>query len=133
MIAELQNLDVNIHAYACDITSTDLQKTLSLISAEMPRIKGIVQAAMVLNDKYFTDMNFDHWTRTTGPKIQRSWNLYLLAPIDLGFFLMLAPISGISGNGSQAKYAVDNTYQDGFAHYRLLPRPRRHVWHRPDG
>ena len=118
-INELRNIGVNIIAYACDITNaTDLKHTFSRISAEMPRVKGVIQAAMVLNDKYFADMTYESWVGTTRSKIQGSWNLHQYAPKDLEFFLMLASVSGISGNGSQSNYAAGNTYQDGLAHYR---------------
>ena len=118
-ISELQKLGMNITAYACDVTNAaDLKYTFARMTAEMPKLKGIIQAAMVLNDKYFTDMTHREWVATTRPKIQGSWNLHLAAPKDLDFFLMLASISGISGNGSQSNYAAGNTYQDGLAHYR---------------
>ncbi|MCJ1403373.1 hypothetical protein MMC11_006596 [Xylographa trunciseda] len=118
-INELKNMGVNILPYACDVTDAAAVKaTFSKMSAQMPRVKGIIQAAMVLNDKYFEDMTYDSWIATTRPKIQGSWNLHELAPKDLDFFLMLSSISGISGNGSQSNYAAGNTYQDGLAHYR---------------
>ena len=118
-INEIRKLGVNAIAYACDAADPEaLKSTFAKMSAEMPRLKGLIQAAMVLNDLYFEDMEYQNWIDTTRPKIQASWNLHELAPRDLDFFVMLSSISGISGNGAQSNYAAGNTYQDGLAHYR---------------
>ena len=118
-ITELKNMGIDIIPYACDVTDPAAVKaTFSKMAAQMPRVKGVIQAAMVLNDKYFEDMTYESWVATTRPKIQGSWNLHELAPKDLDFFVMLSSISGISGNGSQSNYAAGNTYQDGLAHHR---------------
>ena len=119
VISQIRKMGVNAIAYSCDIVDAEtLKATFAKMSAEMPRLKGIIQAAMVLNDIYFEEMEYQHWIDTTRPKIQGSWNLHQLAPKDLEFFVMLSSISGISGNGAQANYAAGNTFQDGLAHYR---------------
>ena len=118
-LQEIRDLGVNAIAYACDVTNIeDLQTTYGNMAAEMPHIKGVIQAAMVLNDQYFEDMTYKQWIGTTRPKIQGSWNLHEVMPKDLDFFIMLSSISGVSGNGAQSNYAAGNTYQDGLAHYR---------------
>ena len=118
-INEIRKLGVNAVAYPCDAVDPEAVKaTFAKMSAEMPRLKGLIQAAMVLNDYYIEDMTYQQWSDSTRPKIQGSWNLHRFAPKDLDFFVMLSSISGISGNGAQANYAAGNTYQDGLAHYR---------------
>ena len=118
-LQELRAMGVNAIAYACDVTNSgDLRTTYANMAAEMPRVKGVIQAAMVLNDYYFEEMTYKQWIGTTRPKIQGSWNLHDIMPKDLDFFVMLSSISGISGNGAQSNYAAGNTYQDGLAHYR---------------
>ena len=118
-LADLEKLGVHPTTYACDITDhNSLEAVVRQMSAECPPIKGLVQAAMVLNDIYFEEMEHEPWSATARPKIQGSWNLHKLMPKDLDFFVMLASISGIVGNGSQSNYAAGNTFQDGLAHYR---------------
>ena len=118
-ISDLENLGVSAISFACDtVHASALEATVSEISNRMPPIKGLIQAAMVLNDTYFEDMTYDQWSSTTRPKIQGTWNLHHTLPRDLDFFVMLSSISGIVGNGSQANYAAGNTFQDGLAHYR---------------
>ena len=118
-LADLKNLGVHPTSYTCDIVDhQSLKAVVQQMSSECPPIKGLVQAAMVLNDNYFEDMEYEPWAATTRPKIQGSWNLHSLMPKDLDFFVMLASISGIIGNGSQSNYAAGNSFQDGLAHWR---------------
>lgn len=118
-ISDLETLGVSATSFACDtVHASALDAIVSEISNRMPPIKGLIQAAMVLNDTYFEDMTYGQWSSTTRPKIQGTWNLHNTLPRDLDFFVMLSSISGIVGNGSQANYAAGNTFQDGLAHYR---------------
>ena len=118
-LADLESLGVHPASFACDITDYEsLEAVVRQISSEHPPIKGLVQGAMVLNDVYFEEMEYEAWAATAQPKIQGSWNLHSLMPKDLDFFVMLASISGIIGNGSQSNYAAGNTFQDGLAHWR---------------
>ncbi|KAL9085033.1 MAG: hypothetical protein Q9165_007774 [Trypethelium subeluteriae] len=118
-LADLEKLGVQPVAFACDITDYEsLRTVVQQITSEYPPIKGLVQGAMVLNDIYFEEMEHEPWAATAQPKIQGSWNLHNLMPKDLDFFVMLASISGVVGNGSQSNYAAGNTFQDGLAHWR---------------
>ena len=118
-LTDLKKLGASPTSYACDIVDhKSLEAAVQQISSECPPIKGIVQAAMVLNDIYFEEMEYEPWAATARPKIQGTWNLHNLMPKDLDFFVMLASISGIVGNGSQSNYAAGNTFQDGLAHWR---------------
>ena len=118
-LADLRNLGVHPTSYACDIVDyKSLKAVVQQMSSDLPPIKGLVQAAMVLNDIYFEEMEYEPWAATARPKIQGSWNLHNVMPKDLDFFIMLASISGIVGNGSQSNYAAGNTFQDGLAHWR---------------
>jgi hypothetical protein len=64
-------------------------------------------------------MTLSEYTAAVRPKAQGSWNLHLLLPSDLDFFLMLSSISGVGGNASQANYAAGGTYQDALAAHRV--------------
>lgn len=111
----------NLHAavYACDITDQEkLKETIFKMQTEMPQIKGVIQAAMVLRDGLFESMSYENWVQTTRPKIDGSWNLHETMPKNLDFFVMLSSISGIMGNRGQSNYCAGNTYQDALAHYR---------------
>ena len=90
----LASRGVNAKAYACDIgNSTKTHETLVKIQAEMPQVRGLIQAAMSLADSAFTNMNHDQWKLSVNPKAPGTWNLHQHAPRDLDFFVMLSSSS----------------------------------------
>ena len=118
-LSQLRVKGIEAISFSCDtVDDSAVRETVREISAHLPPIKGLIQCAMVLNDIYFEEMTYKAWTATTRPKIQGTWNMHNAMPRDLDFFIMLASISGIVGNGSQSNYAAGNTFQDGLAHYR---------------
>lgn len=64
-------------------------------------------------------MSPDDWNACIAPKVQGSWNLHTLLPKGLQFFILLASVSGVVGNGGQANYAAGNAYQDALARCRV--------------
>lgn len=119
VLDQLRRRDLHAAVYACDITDQEkLKETILKMQTEMPRIKGVIQAAMVLRDGLFESMSYENWVQATRPKIDGSWNLHETMPKDLDFFVMLSSISGIMGNRGQSNYCAGNTYQDALAHHR---------------
>ncbi|KAF4904103.1 Highly reducing polyketide synthase gloL [Colletotrichum viniferum] len=90
-------------------------------SANRP-IAGLLQAAMVLQDTNITDMTFEQWQTTVGPKVQGTWNLHNALqqhqsePLD--FFFLFSSLSGLGGQIGQANYAAGNAFLDAFVQYR---------------
>ena len=67
-MADLLGLGAKPVSYPCDITDPDsLATVIQRITTEMPPIKGLVQAAMVLNDIYFEQMEHKNRGATCGP------------------------------------------------------------------
>jgi NADP-dependent 3-hydroxy acid dehydrogenase YdfG len=116
----LRNEGINVVAYACDIGNrVDVAAAFERCRAEMPPIKGAIQAAMSLADAAFTNMTPEQWTLSVNPKAAGAWNLHEILPKDLDFFVMLSSSSGIAGTRGQANYAAGNTFLDALAHYRV--------------
>ena len=110
---------VSARAFACDIVDRDrLQHTLTHDMQDMPPIRGLINAAMVLRDALSNNMSYSDFQVAVRPKIIGSWNLHQLLPLELDFFVMLSSITGIGGMNGQCNYAAGNTYQDGLAQYR---------------
>ncbi|KAJ5385626.1 Acyl transferase/acyl hydrolase/lysophospholipase [Penicillium concentricum] len=51
-------------------------------------------------------------------KARGSWNLHVVLPNDLDFFILLSSCGGVIGNRGQGNYNAGNTCQDALAHYR---------------
>lgn len=124
LIEDLKSQGVNADAYKCDISEETAVKASAIESrANMPPVKGIIQAAMVLIDTIFSNMSHKQFRDTVRPKVQGTWNLHTAFDVDikeneLDFFVMLSSASCIIGNRGQANYASGNAFQDSFAHYR---------------
>ena len=118
VLEKLHSKNVNAIAYSCEVADTDKPKlTIDQINPDMPVIKGVIQAAMVLKDSIF-NMQYESWVAATRPKIQGTWNLHELMPKDLEFFIMLSSATAIIGNRGQAKNCAGNTFQDALAYHR---------------
>lgn len=96
--------------------ATELSKTL--VSANMPPIKGAIQCAAVIADAVFETMSYDEWATATRPKMIGSLNLHNALPRDMDFFVFLSSASGVIGNRGQANYAAGNCFQDALARHR---------------
>ncbi|KAI0382791.1 putative polyketide synthase [Hypomontagnella monticulosa] len=121
LVDELEAAGVTVEVLALDITKGDTLKTnLDEAMKKMPPIRGIIQAAMVLEDKIFANMSHETFTKVIQPKVHGSWNLHkatINQPLD--FFIMLASAAGTVGDTSQGNYAAANAFQDSLAHYRV--------------
>ncbi|KAI4863957.1 putative polyketide synthase [Hypoxylon rubiginosum] len=121
LVDELRGDGVTVEILALDITNNDaLQAGLENAMKTMPPVRGIIQAAMVLEDRIFANMSHETFTKVIRPKVQGSWNLHEATtnqPLD--FFIMLASAAGMVGDTSQGNYAAANAFQDSLAHYRV--------------
>ncbi|PBP25422.1 hypothetical protein BUE80_DR003887 [Diplocarpon rosae] len=108
----------NLHIRSCDVSDeVSLVALLANCAHSMPPVRGVIQAAMHLNDTVLERMSYDQWYRGITPKVAGTRNLDKHLT-DLKFFIMLSSVSGVIGNVSQSNYAAGNTYQDGLARYR---------------
>ena len=64
-------------------------------------------------------MTTRQWHNAADPKVKGSWNLHMLLPKELDFFVMLSSCVGVAGVHGQSNYAAGNTYQDALARTRV--------------
>lgn len=121
LVEELRTVGVTVEVLALDITKGEVLKTsLTNTLKKMPPVRGVIQAAMVLEDRIFLNMSHQTFTKVIQPKVQGSWNLHeatMNQPLD--FFIMLASAAGMVGDTSQGNYAAANAFQDSLARYRV--------------
>ena len=119
LIQELQKRQVHVKVYSGDIADKgSLANVLTQCSKDLPRIRGVVQCAMVLRDVLFEKMTHQQWQESLRPKVDGSANLDLLLPHDLDFFIMLSSFVGVFGNRTQSNYAASGAFQDALAYSR---------------
>ncbi|KGO37540.1 Acyl transferase/acyl hydrolase/lysophospholipase [Penicillium expansum] len=126
LIEELEELHVRVEPLSVDVTDGQaLKSELERVATFMPPIRGMIQAAMVLDDQIFENMSLDSFNRAVRPKVDGTWNLHKATigqPLD--FFVILSSAVGVLGNPGQANYGAGNTYQDALASYlRTIGRP----------
>ncbi|WXC49306.1 hypothetical protein QX201_008988 [Fusarium graminearum] len=83
----------------------------------LPPVRGVVQGALALRDRTFSQMTVDEWKLPLQPKIFGTINLdKYFASRDLDFFVALSSIVSVIGKSGQSNYAAGNGFQDAFAH-----------------
>jgi len=119
-LAEMEKIGCKVKAIGCDISDeSDLARALEVCTREMPRIRGVIQGAMVLQDSILEQMTFDNYNAAIRPKVQGSWNLHQqLSGHQLDFFVMLSSLAGVVGFVSQSNYSAGGAFQDALARHR---------------
>ncbi|MCJ1309500.1 hypothetical protein MMC25_003160 [Agyrium rufum] len=122
LIASIKAQNVNVTILQADVTvKANLEAAVKQIDNRYP-IRGVVNAAMVLEDSVFQNMTIDKWRRVIAPKVHGSLNLHEMFQDvhELDFFVMTSSISGILGTPGQSNYAAANTFLDSLARHRRM-------------
>jgi acyl carrier protein len=85
----------------------------------MPPLRGIIHAAMVLDDAEIRQLTAARFRAVMLPKMLGAWNLHtetLETPLD--FFVMFSSAASLVGNPGQGSYAAANAFLDALAHHR---------------
>lgn len=119
-VERLKNKGVDVLAVSCDVTDRHaLEKLLETIAQDMPPLKGIVHAAVVIEDGLSTLMNQEQIYRVLAPKILGAQHLHQLTlDMDLDFFVLYSSATTLFGNPGQAGYVGANTWLESLARYR---------------
>jgi amino acid adenylation domain-containing protein len=104
----------NVVCRASDASrEADVARLVAEIRHAMPPLRGIVHAAMVLDDAMLSDIDADRLERVLSPKVAGAWNLHrqtLGDPLD--FFLLFSSIASVIGHPLQGNYAAANAFLD---------------------
>ncbi|RDH37113.1 polyketide synthase [Aspergillus welwitschiae] len=109
----------SVHVFRGDAgNESDMRAIVAQVMKERP-IRGVVHAAMVLQDGLLQDMTAAQYQAAVTPKIRTAQILHSVlinAPLD--FFVMTSSISGTIGTPGQTNYSAGNSFLDAFAVYR---------------
>nr|A0A0M4L8I7.1 RecName: Full=Highly reducing polyketide synthase aurA; Short=HR-PKS aurvA; AltName: Full=Aurovertin biosynthesis cluster protein A [Calcarisporium arbuscula]ALD83627.1 polyketide synthase [Calcarisporium arbuscula] len=118
---EMSRLGARVRIEPMDVT--DRESILSVdrtIRRTLPPIGGVVNGAMVLQDRMFADATLDNILGTYKPKVQGSRLLEdIYGDEDLDFFILFGSATAILGNMGQSSYGAATNFM------RSLIRGRR--------
>lgn len=110
----------NVQVFSLDVTDEAmLHDVHQQIVKSMPPIGGVMNGAMVLNDKPFSAMTLDDFDAVIGPKARGSEYLDRIFRSDpLDFFILFSSLSRVIGNPGQSNYAAANMFMASLASQR---------------
>lgn len=117
---QLKAMGIQWVAYACDvIDKAALAAVFAEIQGKLPPLRGVIHAAMVLDDVIVRNMSADSFRKVIAPKMLGAWNLHeLTEDLPLDFFVMYSSITTYLGNPGQANYVAANLFLESLAEYR---------------
>ena len=120
IIDELKDQGVKIYIRACDVSDKSaLSALIAEIQQVLPPLKGIVHAAMVLEDGLIRNMTQQQLLNVMNPKITGAWNLHeVTSETKLDFFVLYSSATTFVGNPGQANYVAANSFLESLASYR---------------
>jgi acyl carrier protein len=119
-VAALEEMGVAVRVCPVDVSKeTAVVEMIAEISAAMPAIRGVVHAAMVLDDGIVLRLNWDRLHKVMAPKVAGAWNLHhATLSLDLDFFILYSSATTLIGSPGQANYVAANMYLESLAAFR---------------
>jgi NADPH:quinone reductase-like Zn-dependent oxidoreductase/acyl carrier protein/NADP-dependent 3-hydroxy acid dehydrogenase YdfG/SAM-dependent methyltransferase len=100
---------VSVVAPPCDVADASAVRAALASIAHMPPLRGIVHAAMVVEDALLRDLDPSQLHRVLAPKIRGAWELHeATRDAALDFFIMYSSATTLFGNPGQAAYVAAN-------------------------
>jgi thioester reductase-like protein len=119
-VAELQTAGARVEVVAGDVSrEDDVARALAVVDRHLPPLRGVLHAAMVLEDCLLQNLDWEHLRRVIAPKVNGAWTLHaqtLGRPLD--HFILFSSLSSVFGIAGQANYAAANTFLDALTYHR---------------
>jgi phthiocerol/phenolphthiocerol synthesis type-I polyketide synthase C len=119
-LARLESRGVRVLARACDVTDRSaLARLLDEIAGNLPPLRGIVHAAMVIDDGLVRESDAAQIHRVLAPKVLGAHHLHELThDLPLDFFVLYSSATTLFGNPGQAAYVAANSALEALARLR---------------
>ena len=119
-VETLKKAGAKVVVARADVTKEkEVKDLLTRIRSDLPPLRGVLHAAMVLDDGILLKLNRDRFMRAMSPKVFGAWNLHQQTlDIPLDFFVMYSSGTTLVGNPGQANYVAANLYLESLADYR---------------
>lgn len=117
---ELESLGARVHVRGCDIENAEaVQALVAERGSELPPLRGVVHAAMVLDDGLVRNLTPSMVLGPMGPKVRGAWNLHVhTRETPLDHFVLVSSATTSIGNPGQAAYVAANLYLESLAALR---------------
>jgi len=114
---ELVSKGITILFESMDVTDFNQVAGLkSKLDQTLPPVGGIVNGAMVLEDRVFSQMSLSTFHRVMSPKTVGSQNLdTVFCFSDMDFFILTSSFAAVGGHAGQSNYAAANMYMNALA------------------
>lgn len=119
-VEALEEAGVSVLAAAIDIADeVSVRALLDEIALTLPPLRGVMHAAMVLDDAMLAHLDRDRLARVLAPKAAGAWLLHRLTrDLPLDHFVLFSSVSALFGNPGQGSYVAANAFLDALAHHR---------------
>ncbi len=116
-VVELQARGSRVYVFKCDVTDrAALAAVLASIRRDLPPLRGVLHAAMVLDDALLRNLDAQRFHAVLAPKMQGAWNLHQLTQDQaLDFFILYSSATTCIGNPGQANYVAANLFLESLA------------------
>jgi myxalamid-type polyketide synthase MxaE and MxaD len=119
-IDELRREGVEVVVARADVgRRQDVAAMLADIDDRLPPLRGVLHAAMVLDDRTILELDAERYDRVLAPKMRGAWNLHeLTEDRELEFFVRYSSASALLGSPGQGNYAAANAFLGALARHR---------------
>ncbi|GAA1240012.1 type I polyketide synthase [Kitasatospora nipponensis] len=119
-LAQLREHGTQITVLLGDIAEQGTaERLVTAATADGRPLRGIVHAAMVLDDAAVTNITDDQLERVWRPKATGAWRLHeATSALDLDWFVLYSSMASLLGNPGQGAYAAANAWLDALATWR---------------
>jgi acyl transferase domain-containing protein/acyl carrier protein len=120
-VAALREAGATIVVAKADVSQAEqVAEVLANIPPETP-LRGIIHAAMVLDDATLLQLDAARLQNVMAPKINGAWHLHTQTlDLPLDFFVLFSSFTSVVGNPGQANYVAANGFLDMLAHDRRV-------------
>jgi NADPH:quinone reductase-like Zn-dependent oxidoreductase/surfactin synthase thioesterase subunit/NADP-dependent 3-hydroxy acid dehydrogenase YdfG/aryl carrier-like protein len=120
VIDDMRERGVNVMIAKGDVSiGADVERIMKEVKDQMPPLKGIQHAAMVLDDGSIPEIDQERYLKVFKPKAVGCWLLHeATKEMELDHFVLYSSISSIYGNPGQVSYVGGNSFLENFAQFR---------------
>ncbi len=119
-VERLKRNGVTVFEASLDISNgSEVEALLANVGRSMPPVRGVIHAAMVLDDAIIANLDAERFQRVLKPKIEGAIHLdRLTRHLPLEYFVLFSSVTTLIGNPGQGNYVAANAFMEALARKR---------------